>query len=261
MSRTWGVLHAETHGRGPGVVLIHGWGMHSGVWRDFAIRLARDFEVTLIDLPGHGRSGMIADFTLAGVGESLLRVAPAKAHWLGWSLGSQIALHIAATQPERVNSLTMMAGTARFTYAPDWPCGMDVEVLDRFAQGMMDEYQVTLFKFLSLQTWGLDNAREVLKILRERVAECDEPEPAALRAGLAILRSADLRPQLAALKAPLLLVLGGRDRLAPPRAGAAMQEWAPGAEVHVIENATHVPFLTHDTQCAAVLADFWRRNG
>ena len=49
-------LHVETFGSGPDLVLLHGWGMHGGVWGDFALRLAERYRVHVIDLPGHGFS-------------------------------------------------------------------------------------------------------------------------------------------------------------------------------------------------------------
>jgi len=38
------------------VVLVHGWGMHSGVWEDVAEALIDHHRVTVLDLPGHGYS-------------------------------------------------------------------------------------------------------------------------------------------------------------------------------------------------------------
>ncbi|MBS4051006.1 MAG: pimeloyl-ACP methyl ester esterase, partial [Methylomonas sp.] len=34
--------------------MLHGWAMHTGVWRDFARRLAEYYQVICVDLPGHG---------------------------------------------------------------------------------------------------------------------------------------------------------------------------------------------------------------
>jgi pimeloyl-[acyl-carrier protein] methyl ester esterase len=261
MSRRKGILHCETLGFGPDVVMVHGWGMHSGVWRMFAQQFAQDFRVTLIDLPGHGRSGMIDDYTLDGVGDALLNVAPQRAHWLGWSLGALCSLSIAGSHPDRQASLTMMAGNARFTQGEDWPCAMDLALMSRFAADLLTDYHLTLMKFLALQTWGLEHAREVLKDLKAHVAECDEPDAAALRAGLAILRTDDLRGLLPGLNVPLLLLLGSRDRLAPPAAGLAMQDLSTGAQLQVLHGAAHTPFLSHSDECARLLAEFWRRHG
>jgi pimeloyl-[acyl-carrier protein] methyl ester esterase len=100
----------------------------------------------------------------------------------------------------------------------------------------------------------------VLKELKSCVAECREPEEAALRAGLEILRTADLRAELPGLRVPLLILLGARDRLAPPAAGEAMRRLARGAELHVLAGAAHTPFLSHPDECLALLTDFWRHH-
>ncbi len=261
MTRKQGVIYSETFGSGPDVVMVHGWGMHSGVWRVFAHRLSDCFRITLIDLPGHGRSGMIDDFSLEWAGKSLLEVAPGQAHWLGWSLGAEIALQVAGRSPERVTSLTMMAGNARFAQGDDWPCAMDLTLMSRFAEDLLADYHRTLMQFLGLQTWGLEHAREVLRDLKAHVAECEEPDEAALQAGLDILRTDDLRALLPGLRVPLLLLLGSRDRLAPPAAGKAMQALSCGAELQVLEGAAHTPFLSHPDECVNLLTDFWQRNG
>lgn len=259
MSRIRETIHSEVFGEGPDVVFVHGWGMHSGVWRAFAKHFAKDFRVTLLDLPGHGRSGMIADYSLSGVAQALATKAPARAHWVGWSLGAKVSLQWAALQPERVASLTLLAGNARFSRSEDWPCGMDLSLLSRFAEDLIVDYQRTLIQFLGLQTWGLEHQRDVLKCLKESVFECAEPEAAALQAGLDILRTADLRAELTRLQLPLLLLLGSRDRLAPPAAGEAMSKLAVNCEWHVLEGAAHTPFHSHAEQCSALLAEFWSR--
>lgn len=254
------MLHAETFGVGSDVVMIHGWGMHSGVWRGFAKGLAGQHRITLLDLPGHGRSGMIEDYSLEGIGAALLDIAPARAHWLGWSLGAEVALSVAARHPDRLLSLTMLAGNARFPQSGDWPCAMDINLLARFAEDMMKDYHRTLLQFLGLQTWGLEHAKEILKELKAHVAGCEEPEEAALRSGLDILRTADLRSELASLDIPLLLLLGSRDRLAPPAAGEAMRGLASQAELHIVAGAAHTPFLSHGNECLELLTGFWRRH-
>ncbi|HRA24442.1 MAG TPA: alpha/beta fold hydrolase, partial [Usitatibacteraceae bacterium] len=49
-------LHVELAGQGPDLVLLHGWGLHGGVWQGLARELAPAFRLHLVDLPGHGHS-------------------------------------------------------------------------------------------------------------------------------------------------------------------------------------------------------------
>lgn len=49
------MLYCQSWGSGPDLVLLHGWGMHGGVWDDTVEAFIDDWRVTVIDLPGHGR--------------------------------------------------------------------------------------------------------------------------------------------------------------------------------------------------------------
>ena len=77
-------LYTETGGDGPDLVLIHGWGLHAGVWDEFAPLLEAGFRVTRIDLPGHGRSDWQGDGSLDEMVDALLAATPETAVWLGW---------------------------------------------------------------------------------------------------------------------------------------------------------------------------------
>jgi pimeloyl-[acyl-carrier protein] methyl ester esterase len=255
-----GGLYTRTLGYGPEVVLIHGWGMHSGVWEDFAERLASRLRVTLVDLPGHGRSALAGDFSLQGVADALLDAAPPRAHWLGWSLGALFVLSIASRCPERVASLMLMAGSARFVAEPGWP-GVDAIALDRFADDLESDYSAAIRRFLALQTLGMENARAVSKQLDARLMEWRTPERAALRGGLALLKHIDLRDAVPHLACPSMFIFGARDRLAPKALGPAMQALSRRGEMHILDSAGHLPFLTHLEETVSLVTDFVSRHG
>ena len=43
-------LHVDSYGSGAPLLLIHGWGMHGGMWGGIAERLAEHFRVLAVDL-------------------------------------------------------------------------------------------------------------------------------------------------------------------------------------------------------------------
>ena len=49
-------LHVDRYGSGAPLLLIHGWGMHGGMWGRVVQQLAEHFCVLVVDLPGHGWS-------------------------------------------------------------------------------------------------------------------------------------------------------------------------------------------------------------
>lgn len=260
------LLYRETFGQGPDLVMVHGWGMHSGIWRDFAETLAAKVRVTLVDLPGHGRSENIADFSIDHLADALMETAPERAHWLGWSLGALPVLHIADQYPTRAKSIIVVAGSARFVADSknrgaenDWP-GVDPALLAEFASALEEDYEGTIRHFLGLQIFGMENARLLVKELAAKVAECDPPDGAALHSGLNLLRQADLREVLRRSIVPSLIILGARDRLVPKSAGASMQALNPRSELHVIDGAAHLPFLTHPAETASFITDFVARH-
>lgn len=259
MSQRTPGLHTETFGTGPNLVMVHGWAMHGGVWREFAESLAPWVRVTLIDLPGHGRSGTLADFSLASVADALVAAAPERAHWLGWSLGALLSLACAERQPRRVASVTLMAGNPRFVAEPDWP-GVATTSLERVAAELEADCGAALKRFIGLQTFGLDNARALARQLGAALDECGPPAPEALRGGLNILREADLRGALRQGAYPALAVLGAHDRLVPKAVAPVLQALAPRLEVHLLDMAAHLPFATHPLETSALILDFLRRQ-
>jgi pimeloyl-[acyl-carrier protein] methyl ester esterase len=252
-------MHTESFGAGPDLVMVHGWAMHSGVWRDFAERLADRVRVTLIDLPGHGLSGNLDEFSLGSVAAALAEAAPERAHWLGWSLGALFAARIAGRYPERVRSLILMAGSPRFVADPDWP-GVEPALLAQVAGNLERDFFGTLKRFIGLQTYGQENARALARRIEADLDECEPPEASALRGGLAVLQQADQRGALRRSAVPALAVLGAHDRLVPKEVGPALEALAPRMEVHVLGAAAHLPFATHPEETAALILDFIRRH-
>ncbi len=238
-------IHTETFGQGKPIILVHGWAMHSGIWRAFAKELAKHYQVTLLDLPGHGRSGAMSPFTLETVSKALVDAVPNEpCCWLGWSLGAEMTIEIAYRFPEQVNQLILLTGTPCFVRKDAWS-GMDYNVLDNFAESLKQAPHATLLRFLSLYIKGLNKQKAALQELKTLVFESPEPNQQTLQEGLTILKQVDLRDSFAQLKIPVAVILGQLDTLIPVSVGAKMEALLPGIDLTVIDRAGHVPFLSH----------------
>lgn len=256
-------IHTETYGQGKPIVMVHGWGMHSGIWRPFAEALSRHYRVICVDLPGHGHSGRIPAFDLEHLGPRLIAaVGDEPACWLGWSLGATVALDIASRFPERADRLILLAGNPRFIRTHDavdspdhWP-GVSPRVLDAFSGQLTEDAQQTLLRFLALQVHGLPDTKVLMKTLKTAVFECDPPDNTSLQQGLQVLKEADLRPALAAFDRPVSAILGGRDTLVPHAVGAHLLQLQPNLQLHLLEKAGHVPFLTHQEELIGIISGF-----
>jgi len=240
-------LHVETRGRGQPLVMLHGWGMHGGIWADTVAQLALDFEVHNVDLPGHGRSPVSegGEAWLDAVAAALSRHFAGPVDVCGWSLGGIVAQHWAFRDPKKVRRLVLVASTPSFAAREDWPFGMPRETLEQFAQELEKNFSATLRRFLALQARGSEGERELLAALRERLASRSAPDLGALRSGLDILRHADLRAAASQISHPTLVIAGQRDKLTPPQASHYLAQVMPSARVVEVEGAAHAPFLSH----------------
>ncbi|MES9969429.1 MAG: pimeloyl-ACP methyl ester esterase BioH [Candidatus Thiodiazotropha sp.] len=238
-------LAAQTEGVGPDLVLLHGWGMNSSVWAGFAERLALDYRVTRIDLPGHGRSPYHGEGQLNAWAEACLDAAPERAVWIGWSLGSMLCLQSALLAPSRVDGVVAVAGMPRFVQGKDWQYAMAPKTLDQFIQALQQDHRQTLERFLALQMLNSEHAVEMLRRLKSLLQERPDPLPEALLAGLELLKRVDLRAQLGKLTCPTTWIYGNRDTLAPARAAPDLHQWLPEATMHIVAGGAHAPFLSH----------------
>jgi pimeloyl-[acyl-carrier protein] methyl ester esterase len=119
------------------------------------------------------------------------------------------------------------------------------EVLEKFASELEQNHAATLRRFISLQLRGSENERDLMALMRERLFSRGEPDMAALRAGLEMLRDTDLRGELPDIKQPTLVIAGERDKLTPPQASHFMAQAMPSARLLEVQGAAHVPFLSH----------------
>lgn len=290
-------LHTEVRGRGPALVLLHGWGLNVRVWDGLAAALCERFRIIAVDLPGHGRSAWLPERSsleeqAAQVSETIAAIT---AHYslLGWSLGGQIALQLAAAQRDdgarqsrpaaALQRLVLIATTPRFVAGPDWPHGAPPERLAAQAAGLRTDYRRTVSDFLELQVRGSAGGAEALEQLRAalfahgvaRDPATDDGAPqgqprqqpntvgphlAALARGLELLRDTDLRPLLTHIALPTLVIAGQYDRVIHPAASRALADSLPDARYVEIRRAAHAPFVSHLTELAPLVCDFLLRR-
>ncbi len=253
-------LHVEEFGSGEPLLLIHGWGMHGGMWGEVAARLAQGFRMLVVDLPGHGRSpgieGRGSSSALDSIVDELSAQFDEPLTVCGWSLGGQIALRWAARHPRQVSRLVMVASTPCFVRQPGWDCAMAPDILAQFAAALQQDHVATLRRFLALQVRGSEGERELLARLRSALFSRGEPDMSALQSGLEILRDSDQRASLPEIGQPVLVIAGERDTLTPPQASRYSVERLPDARLKIIEGAAHAPFLSHPEKFMESLKSF-----
>ncbi|CAN7686178.1 acetoin dehydrogenase dihydrolipoyllysine-residue acetyltransferase subunit [Pararhizobium sp. LjRoot235] len=96
------------------VLFLHGFGGDLSTWLFNQPPLAEKIRTIAVDLPGHGASspvdgGDILAKIASAVSAAVQDLVPGKLHLVGHSFGGAVAARIAADQPSRVASLTLIA--------------------------------------------------------------------------------------------------------------------------------------------------------
>ena len=222
----------------PAVIFLHGAGLDHTVWALLTRWFAhRGFAALAPDLPGHGRSGGDALTTISAMTDwtaALIEAAGVrKAAIIGHSMGSLIALELAARHPDQVSALGLIGTAAAMPVARDL---LDAAAANDHAAIDM----VTIWGYgakaglggsLAPGLWMLGGAIRLLEggrpgVLFRDLAACND-----YRDGLA---------SAAKVKVPATLVLGERDLMTPAKAGRALAAALPNARVVVLPGAGHM---------------------
>jgi 2-oxoisovalerate dehydrogenase E1 component len=248
------MLHRDVFGKGPPVVLLHGWAANRRVFGDLARHLAPRYQVHRIDLPGHGASAKTdSAITARSVARQVQAVAPDNAVWVGWSLGGLVALATACQIP--IRGLVMVAAHPRFIRGNDWPHAMDPSTIQGFANRLREAYSDTLWEYLSLQFPGAGHDDPRIAALHQ-VQASEPPSAQGISAGERILLESDLLSASSRVTIPSLLITGSLDSMVPPDIASTWSAHWPQLQTHTISGAAHSPFNSHPDEFQDVLEQF-----
>ena len=242
-------LFTITEGQGAPLLVLHGWGMNHRVWERIRPGLIAHWQVTWVDLPGHGHSHALPMGDFDELLEELAPLLQPETVIIGWSMGGLLAQGLARRFPQRVKALMLIASTPCFVQRPEWPHGLAESVLDTFASNLQQDYSATVRRFFALQFMGVRHDPSALQALRERVLALPA-SVSALARGLELLKQTDMTAVPTTV--PCLWVFGRLDKLIPVSLADALAERAAAAgsgsirqQIVVLPKAAHVPFVTH----------------
>ena len=238
-------VFVDVVGRGPNLTMLHGWGLNGAVWDGIRESLAEHYTLHIVDLPGHGHSRGIATTTLTAMTDAVATAIPGHSHLLGWSLGGLVAQDLARRYAERIDKLMLVATTPCFLQCDNWQHALLPAVLADFGARLSDNYAATIKRFLALQVLNQPNARASVTVLQNAVTSRGSTDHAALKTGLEILRTTDLRGQIADVAQPALVLHGDHDALTPEPVGRWLTATLPNARYVMMPHAAHAPFLSH----------------
>ena len=241
----------------PPIVLLHGWGLSSAVWAPLQAQLDPQLTVLTPDLPGHGNAAPAGD-TLASWAQALLAHIPDGSILVGWSLGAQLAMHLAVHAPQKIARLVLIAASPRFVQADDWPAALPEATLEEFRSHFELDPTATQRRFVALQSLGDAARKHVAARLGEALTPADTLHLPALATGLRLLAETDQRALARSITQPVRLLHGSEDKLMPVAAAEWLADALPLGRMSVLKHTGHAPFVSRPAECATLIESFAR---
>ena len=229
------MLWHKTIGNGPSLVLLHGWAFNSDIFQSLVDKYKTNYRITVIDLPGHGRSNDV-DGNIESWCNELIKLIPEQSILLGWSLGGLLSTYI-ASQIE-IRKLILVATSPCLINNENWHYGLNIEVFNQFVINLKNDSTKSLKRFVSLQSKDKSQLQELYKSIQKYPASNN-----ALNNGLEIIINSDLRDIYKDIALPKTTILGSLDTLVPVK----IKEWyeAVGSQTSIIHSG-HLPFIDKD---------------
>ncbi len=254
-------LQFNSVGSGIPIVFLHGWGLNSAIFQPIASRLASDFEVISIDLPGFGQNHamQLTDYSLPQISAMVAECITTPALIIGWSLGGLIASDLALHHGDKVRALVTITSSPCFVAEPNWP-GINAELLKSFHQQLSFSAEKTIAGFLKIQAMGSEHVRQDIKVIKQLVDQYPQPSNQTLDDSLSLLETVDLRSKIQALEIPILRMYGRLDSLVPKAVISQVDKLLPNSDCYTFQKASHAPFISHSDEFYTVLCDWITGN-
>ena len=252
---------------GPALMLIHGSNASLHTWEPWAERLGKTYRIIRMDLPGHGLTGAspTRDYSPAGFADVVerIRVKLGVDHMVlaGNSMGGGVAWHYALAHPEHVRALVLVDSAGQ----PD-PSNSKpplafriarVPVLRNLAAAITPRSLIAdslpgVFGDPKLATPAMvDRYWELLRYPGNRAATLDR---------FALTPDSATDAQLSALKLPVLILWGEKDRLIPLSSGQWLHAHIPGSQLIVYSGTGHLPMEERPDESARDVARFLQQR-
>jgi sigma-B regulation protein RsbQ len=257
--------HVRVSGRADGrpLVFVHGFACDQRMWEQIAAALESEFRVVTLDLIGAGQSDVTAYDVLRhgrvdGYATDLVEIAAAldlrDAVAIGHSFGATVGMlaHIAA--PERFGALVLIGPSARYVDDPvnDYVGGLSEDEVE----GLLEiiETNFTGWATAMAPTIMGNPERPQLALDLADTYRGTDPEIAARWARVTF--HTDVRPVLASVSAPAVVLQSADDPIVPVQTGRWLANHLPGGAFVQLRATGHCPHLSAPEETLAEIRRF-----
>ncbi|WP_084964444.1 alpha/beta fold hydrolase [Thermoactinospora rubra] len=241
-------VHYAVAGSGPGLVMVHGTGGDSVT--NFAHLVDRFTDVRTVVTPDYAGSGRTYDpggeLTLDLLVKQVAAAFPGPSDLVGFSLGAVVSAALAATRPELVRRLVLIAG---WTHTEDPRLRLGLETWARLASSDPKAFAaygpLVAFSPRHVSSLGEEGVKALLSA---------QAPPGTARQIELDLR-VDLRPLLPRITSPTLVIGATQDYLVPVEHARAMHAAIPGSRYAELDSG-HVVVHERPVELSRLIREF-----
>jgi len=235
-----GTVNAAQAGKGPPLFLFHSLLSDRASFDAIVPELAKSFRVIVPELPGFGRSQAVTG-GLAAVADRMAEAVKDAARGeeaivLGNGYGGFVALQMAIRHPGIAGRFVLADCGAAFSEAGR-------EAFRNMAVASKAKGLAVVTDVAMRRLFAPDFQAAHADLMADRRAAFLKSDPEVFRAACDALAGLDLRPELAKVKVPVLVLVGEHDEATPPPMSHELAGLLPRARLEIIPGCAHVPQL------------------
>jgi 3-oxoadipate enol-lactonase len=232
----------------PPLVLSNSLGSTSEMWDPQIPALSERFRVIRYEIRGHdGAPAPEGAYSLDDLGGDALalldRLGVERTHFAGLSLGGMTGMWLAVNAPERIDRLALLCTSAMLSKEHDWP--LRARTVREKGTGAVAEAVV--------ERWFTPEFAQANPDVAARMRDMVAATPAAGYAGCCdAIDAMDLVEDIAAVRAPTLVIAGRQDPATPPPHAEQIAARIPGARLELVD-AAHLASYERPDEVTALL--------
>jgi pimeloyl-ACP methyl ester carboxylesterase len=216
-------MYYEEYGVGHPLLLLHGFGGCTQNWHPFTEGLSQHYRLIVVDLRGHGNSTNPENkFTHKEASNDVLLLLEKLGidHFsaMGMSTGGMTLLHMATSQPKRIDSMVLISTTSHFT-------DQARAIMRRASFDTMPKEVQEMYRECAKR--GDDQIRQLINQFNDLHENHDDMNFTS--------------QSLSSITAPTLVVHGDRDNFFPVEIAVSIFRSIPNSALWIIPYGDHVP--------------------
>jgi 3-oxoadipate enol-lactonase len=248
-----GTVNAAQSGRGPALFLFHSLLSDRASFDAVVPKLSQSFRVIVPELPGFGGSHAVSG-DLADVADRIAEAVKDAAGGdevavLGNGYGGFVALQMAIRHPKIAAKLILADCGAAFSESGR-------EAFRTMAAASKAKGLSVITDVAMRRLFAPEFQEKHPDLMRDRREAFLRTDPEVFRAACAALSELDLRPELAKVKVPVLVLVGEHDEATPPPMSRELAAGLPQARLKIIPGCAHVPQLQSPEVFLDAIGDF-----